>query len=348
MAGVSTPELAATVSESGALGSIAIGAVSAEKARELIAQTRERTARPFNVNAFAHLPEPADPFAEIAWIERLRPWFQEFGAEPPAELVAPYKSILEDPEKQQVLLETAPAVVSFHFGLPDSEFVRRLQEFGSVVMACVTTVSEALQAQVTGVDAVVAQGFEAGGHRGNFAPQEDEQLSTLALVPQVVRAINLPVIAAGGVVNGAGMVSALALGACGIQCGTAFVGCPESSAPAAYRQMLASERASRTQVTSAISGRPARGIRNRFIAETAGEGNRIPGYPKTYHAGKALAEAAARSGDVEFSAMWAGQAAALAPKGVPAREVVDRFIQEARECWRQLSRHPWLPQDQSG
>ncbi len=341
MAGISTPALAAAVSEEGALGSIAISTISSEKSRELIHQTRALTTNPFNVNAFVHTPSLSDSKKEAQWLERLRPWFAEFGVEPPSELHTPYRSLMDDLEKQQVLLEEAPAVVSFHFGLPKIKFIQQLQSSGSRVIACVTTVPEALEAEAAGVDMIVAQGFEAGGHRGTFDPHQDEQLGTLALIPQVVRAVDIPVIAAGGIASGGGIIAAMALGACGVQVGTAFVGCLESAASESYRKVLASDQALRTQVTRAISGRPARGILNRFIVETQGDELKIPGYPQTYHAGKALAEAAGQYGSTEFLGMWAGQAAGLADSGLPAGAVVKRLVQEAQEISFSLLKNPW-------
>ncbi len=329
MAGVSTPELAAAVCEAGGLGSLAIGALSASAARQAIADVRERTQRPFNVNVFAHQPEPRQPEREQQWLDFLRPYFEAFGAPVPEQLMTPYLSLEEDQEKQKVLLETRPSVVSFHFGLPDAGFLQALQQGGSQTLACVTTVAEAQQAEALGIDLLVAQGVEAGGHRGNFHPQQDEQLSTLALVPQVVDAVRIPVLAAGGIGDGRGFAAALLLGAAGVQVGTAFIGCPESSASAAHREALRSAAAQQTALTRAFSGRPARGIVNRLVREAA-VGPPPPGYPEAYFAGKALAAAATQAGHHEFSAFWAGQAAPLSASGQTAAAVVARFQHEAQ------------------
>ncbi len=333
MAGVSTPSLAAAVSNAGGLGSLAVGAVSAEATAALIHEVRAQTSAPFNVNVFAHQPEHRDPEHEQQWLAFLAPYFAEFGAPVPEHLTTPYRTIGEDPEKQEVLLRARLPVVSFHFGLPDRAFLQALQQEGSLVLACVTTVAEAQQAEALGVDLLVAQGAEAGGHRGHFSADQDEQIGTLALVPQVAQAVRIPVIAAGGIANGRSLAAALILGAAGAQVGTAFIACPESSASAAHREALRSPAAQHTALTRAFSGRSARGLVNRFVQE-AQAGPLPPGYPEAYSVGKALAAAAAQQGDFAFSAFWAGQAAALSGPAEPAAAVVARFLQEAEAALR--------------
>jgi nitronate monooxygenase len=236
-----------------------------------------------------------------------------------------------------VLLEEKPAVVSCHFGLPHASQVSALREAGIVLVGSATSLAEEAGVAAAGFDAVVAQGVEAGGHRGGFDPSHpDDSLGTMALVRLLVRHGSLPVIAAGGIMDGAGIAAALALGAQAAQLGTAFVSCPESAADAAYRAALLDERALHTVVTSAISGRPARGIANRLTA--LGEAAGAPphaGYPMTYDAGKALHAAAKAKGNVAFAAQWAGQAAALSrPMG--AAQLVATLMRETDEALAEL------------
>lgn len=325
MVGVSTPALAAAVSNAGGLGSLGIGASTPEQARALIAATRALTAAPFNVNLFCHRPALADGPREAAWLEQLRPLFGEFGAEPPARLTEIYPSFLADPTMLAMLLEERPAVVSLHFGLPPQDWIAALQQAGLRVLACVTNLAEARLAEAAGVDALVAQGIEAGGHRGVFEPDAgDAGLGTLALVRLLVTQTTLPVIAAGGIMDGAGINAALALGAAGVQLGTAFVLCPESAANAPYRAALRSEQATRTQITANISGRPARGLPNRLYGEFAAA---LPDYPIAYDAAKALHAAASAQGCHDFAAQWAGQGAPLV-RELPATELVAVLLSE--------------------
>jgi nitronate monooxygenase len=331
MAGVSSPAMAAAVSNAGALGSIGVGATDAAGARAMIAAIRGRTRRPFNVNVFCHRPATIDPSRESEWLERLRPDFEQFGAKPPSGLKEIYRSFIEDDAMLSALVTDKPSVVSLHFGLPSAERLRALKAQGIVLLACVTNVGEGQAAVQAGVDALIAQGFEAGGHRGVFEPEaEDSCLGTLALTRVLVRQFDLPVIAAGGIMDGAGIAAVLRLGAGAAQLGTAFIACPESDADAAYRQALASEAAHHTVMTRAISGRAARCLRNRFTALAAGIPSRqIPSYPIAYDAGKALNAAAKAKGEYGYGAQWAGQGAPLA-RFMPAAELVATLVREMR------------------
>ncbi len=312
MAGTSTPALAAAVSEAGGLGSIGVGAAGAERARGMIDAVRQRTVRAFNVNLFCHQPAKADAAKQAAWIERLRPAFARYGAEPPAALAEIYTSFLADPPMLDLLLETRPPVISFHFGLPPPATIAALRRTGAVLLASATNVVEGRLAQAAGCDAVVAQGWEAGGHRGVFDPDApDDQLGTFALTRLLVRDLDIPVVAAGGIMDGAGIAAALALGAAAAQLGTAFIACEESDADQGHRAALAGEPARHTVMTRAISGRPARSLANRFTALSDGVHDRIPAYPIAYDAGKALNAAAKARGDYGWGAQWAGQAAPL-------------------------------------
>lgn len=322
MAGTATPALAAAVSNAGGLGSISIAAVQAEAGRQMIRETRAATAKPFNINVFCHRLSVADAAKERAWLTHLQPYFAEFGAAAPETIRDIYCSFQEDEGQLQVLLEERPPIVSFHLGLPPQERIDALKQAGITLLASATTLEEGLLAQDAGIDIIVAQGIEAGGHRGVFDPACDQGIGTLALVRVLVKHLSRPVIAAGGIMDGAGIAAAMNLGACAAQLGTAFILCPESAANEAYRQMLGSERARHTQVTKVISGRPARGIVNRFMAEVGAPGHpEVPGFGIAYDAGKQLIAAAAKAGNAEFAAHWAGQGAALA-RAMPAAELV--------------------------
>lgn len=328
MAGVSTPEMAAAVSNAGALGSISVGATDAARARTMIAGVRALTDRPFNVNVFVHETPRPDPVREANWLAALAPTFHAFGTEPPTSLRVIYKSFNADDDMLETLVEAAPAVVSFHFGLPEPHRIAALKAKGIVLLASATNLKEALAVQQAGIDAVVAQGFEAGGHRGCFDPAAaDDYLTTQALTRLLVRKSNLPVIAAGGIMDGAGIAAALQLGAFAAQLGTAFIACPESSADAAFRAALLSPEA-HTVVTTAISGRPARGLVNR-ITELGDELATLPhpDYPIAYDAGKALHAAASARGEFSYGAQWAGQGAPLA-RSLPAGELVRTLAAE--------------------
>lgn len=323
MAGTATPALAAAVSNAGGLGSISIAAVRADAGRQMIIETRAGTRRPFNVNVFCHRPSVVDRAAEQAWLDHLQPYFAEFDVPTPRAIGDIYSSFQNDDGQLEVLLEERPPIVSFHLGLPAQDRIDALKKAGITLLASATTLEEGYQLEEAGIDVIVAQGIEAGGHRGVFDPlRGDQGIGTLALVRVLVRHLSRPVIAAGGIMDGAGIAAAMTLGACAAQLGTAFVLCPESAANDAYRAMLGSARAQVTQVTTVISGRPARGILNRFMAEVGAAGHPpVPGFGIAYDAGKQLIAAAAKAGNAEFAANWAGQGAALA-RAMPAAELV--------------------------
>ncbi|ACL62618.1 NAD(P)H-dependent flavin oxidoreductase [Methylobacterium nodulans] len=329
MAGVSTPELAAAVSNAGGLGSIGIGASTVSQARQMIEATRARTDRPFNVNVFCHPPAPRDTARESAWLAHLAPLFAEFGATVPETVREIYKSHLEDEEAFQLLLETRPPVVSFHIGLPEAGRLAAFRDAGIKTMATATNPEEAAQIEAAGIDVIVAQGIEAGGHRGMFDPEaHDPALSTSVLVSLLIRQTTRPVLAAGGIMEGRGIRAALDLGAAGAQLGTAFILCPESAANAAYRAALRSERAYDTRLTSAISGRPARGLVNRLILHGLTPGSPPAcAYPLAYDAAKLLHAAAAAQGSDAAAAQWAGQGAPLA-REMPAADLLAQLIRE--------------------
>jgi nitronate monooxygenase len=333
MAGITTPELVAAVSGGGGLGSLGAAALSPD---ELLAQARAirgLTDRPFNLNFFCHRP----PELGAPDIERARAsvaaLYAELGlGEPPAPSVPPLDF---DAARLEALVEIRPAVASFHFGLPDQAAVDAIRATGCRVMSTATTVSEAEHLAGRGVDAVIAQGAEAGGHRGSFlVAGDDGPVGTFALVPQIVDATEVPVIAAGGITDGRGVAAALALGAAGAQLGTAFLACPEAVIHSLYREALRSARADGTRITRAFSGRPARALRNRATEEAAGH---PLGFPAQFTLSAPLAAAAAARGSDAFLPMWAGQAAPLA-RELPAADLVARIAGEAEQVFATLDR----------
>ena len=327
MAGVSTPELAAAVSHAGALGSLGLGSSTVAQAEALINRTRQLTTRPFNVNLFCHDPAIRDPQREAQWIEQLRPEFSRFNRHPPETLAEIYLSFQQNPQMAELLLDLAPAVISFHFGIPDREVIRRMREKGIVTLASATCVKEALWIAAHGIDMVVAQGYEAGGHRGMFDPlAPDGQISTFTLVQALKQQMELPIIAAGGIMDGAGINSVMNLGAEGVQLGTAFLLCPESAADAGYRQAIKDRSDGQTFLTSAISGRPARCIANGW--REMKELHAVPAYPVAYDVGKALATAAKAQGDHQYGAHWAGQGVNLI-RELSAAELIQTLISES-------------------
>ncbi|CAB3789302.1 NAD(P)H-dependent flavin oxidoreductase [Pararobbsia alpina] len=331
MAGVGTPALAAAVSNAGALGSLGVGAMNADGARAAIHEIRAASNRPFNVNVFTHVPAVADPAREARWLQYLAPHFARFGVTAPASLREIYTSFVADEAMFEMFLDERPAVVSFHFGLPSAKKIAALKDAGIVLLASATNLDDAAQIAAAGIDGIVAQGVEAGGHRGTFDPAlRDEALGTMALVRLIVRESPLPVIASGGIMDGAGIAAALALGAQAAQLGTAFVASPESGADAAYRAALVDPH-SRTTFIEAISGRAARGIENR-ISELDHDPQRpaVPDYPIAYDAGKALHAAAKAQGNSEYAAQWAGQAVRLS-RALPAAELVAALMRETVE-----------------
>lgn len=333
MAGVSTPAMAAAVSNAGALGSIGVGSIDAAATRQMIAAVRALTDRPLNINVFCHRPAIADAAREAAWLARLAPEFAHFNAQPPARLGEIYQTFLTDDAKLAVLIAERPAVVSFHFGLPSRDRIEALRAAGIVLLATATNLAEGRAVAAAGVDAVVAQGYEAGGHRGMFDPAAaDDRVGTMALTRVLAARLDLPVIAAGGIMDGAGVAAALALGAAAAQLGTAFITCNESAADASYRGALLGVAGEHTVMTRVVSGRPARCLANRFTAfgQTVSNGE-IPDYPIAYDAGKALNSAAKGAGEFGYGPQWAGQGAPLA-RVMPAAELVAQLRRELQHA----------------
>lgn len=295
----------------------------------MILKTRSLTGRPFNVNVFCHEPAQRDADVEAQWLKHLTPLFNEFGVEVPAGADEIYTSFIRDETAFRMLLELRPAVVSFHFGLPEREWINALQSAGIRTLATATNPREAVAIEAAGIDAIVAQGIEAGGHRGMFDPDAiDEGLSTSVLVRMLVTTTTLPIFAAGGIMDGFAIRAALDLGAMGAQLSTAFILCPESAANASYRDNIKSARSSATRLTSVFSGRPARGILNRFMEYAQGVGTPAPAaYPVAYDLAKQIHAGASKRGSSEFAAHWAGQGAPLA-REMAAGELIRILAEE--------------------
>lgn len=329
MAGVSSPAMAAAVSNAGGLGALGIGAASVDQARAMIRDTCAATDKPFNVNVFCHRPARPDAVVNDAWLTRMAPLFEQFSAGPPTELHEIYRSFQVDPDMLAMLIEERPAVVSFHFGLPPAKVISALRQAGIMLLASATSLVEAQQVQTAGLDGVVAQGWEAGGHRGIFDPDGlDDKLTALGLTRILVERLDMPVITAGGVMSGADIAKALSAGAAAAQLGTAFIDCPESLADAAYRAALRTPAANETTMLAEISGRPARCLTNEFTRWAAQQGGvGTPDYPIAYDAGKALNAAAKSVGETGYGAQWAGQGAPRA-RCLPASELVEVLVRE--------------------
>jgi nitronate monooxygenase len=288
--------------------------------RNELAALRAQTTRPFNVNFFCHTPPTPNPEREAAWRAMLAPYYQEFGLDMSAILQGGGRTSFSV-EAADVLDEFRPAVVSFHFGLPSAELLARVRSWGAKVLSSATTVDEARWLEARGVDAIVAQGIEAGGHRGMFLSDDlTTQVGTLALVPQVVQAVKVPVIAAGGIASAAGVAGALALGASGVQVGTAYLLCPEATTTAVHRAALKSEAARHTALTNIFSGRPARGIVNRVMSEVGPLSPAAPAFPLAASALAPLRARAESQGSGDFSPLWSGQNAS-GSKEVPAAQL---------------------------
>jgi nitronate monooxygenase len=311
MAGATSPDMVIAVSEAGGLGSLPGAMYSAEQLRDALALIREKTSRAIGVNFFCHDPPLVDPARTAAWRKRLAPYFAEAGLDPES-VDATSRRVPFDAGYCAVIEALRPDVVSFHFGLPAAPLVERVRRTGARVISSATTVAEARWLEARGVDAIIAMGAEAGGHRGNFLTDDmTTQLGTLALVPQIVDAVDVPVIAAGGIVDRRGVTAALALGAAAVQVGTAYLFTPEAHIHAVYRSAL--ESADRqTALTNVFTGRPARGIVNRLMRDLGAISNLPPAFPTAAEALAPLRRAAEAAGRDDFSPLWAGQAFALA------------------------------------
>jgi nitronate monooxygenase len=320
MAGVMDADLVIAAAQGGALGSLPCAMLSVEKAREQVNIIRQRVSAPVNMNFFCHKAEDADPKREAQWKHRLAAYYEELKLDPAAPINAANRAPF-NAAMCELVEELKPEVVSFHFGLPDQALLRRVKAAGCVVVACATIVKEAIWLEENGADAIIAQGAEAGGHRGMFLTDNiAEQPGTFALVPQVVDAVKVPVIAAGGIADGRGIAAAFALGAAGVQVGTAYLRCPESRVIAPARTALAQALDDSTVITNCMTGRPARGLANRVMREIGPISPDAPAFPHAATSLAPLKAAAEKLGKVDFTNLWAGQAVRLG-RETPAAEL---------------------------
>jgi nitronate monooxygenase len=320
MAGVMDADLVIAAAQGGALGSLPCAMLSVEKAREQVNIIRQRASVPVNMNFFCHTPVDADPKREAGWKQRLAAYYREFGVDPAAPINAANRAPF-DAAMCELVEELKPEVVSFHFGLPEKALVARVKAAGCIVMSSATIVKEAIWLEENGADVVIAQGAEAGGHRGMFLTGNiAEQPGTFALVPQVVDAVKVPVIAAGGIADGRGIAAAFALGAAGVQIGTAYLRCPESRVSAPARVALAQALDDSTVITNVMTGRPARGVANRVMREVGPISPDAPAFPHAATGLAPLKAAAEKLGKVDFTNLWAGQAVRLG-REMPAAEL---------------------------
>ena len=325
MAGVQDSALAVAVSNAGGLGSLPCAMLGLEAMSAEMAAIRAQTDKPFNVNFFCHRPAWVDDEREAVWRARLRPYYDRYGIDPDTIPVgaarAPFDSAMAD-----VVAQLKPPVVSFHFGLPAGDLLARVVDSGAKILCSATTVAEALWLEAQGVDAIIAQGLEAGGHRGMFLEQDlSTQVGTFALVRQIVKQVKLPVIAAGGIADAEGVAAAMALGASAVQLGTTFLLCPEATTSALHRSAVASDAAAHTAVTNLFTGRPARAIVNRLVSELGPIGAQMPAFPLPAAAVAPLRGAAEAQGLDDFSSFWCGQNASGC-RQVPAAELLRELV----------------------
>jgi nitronate monooxygenase len=327
MANATAVDMAVAVADAGGLGSFPCAALADEKIGEGVATIRARTKKPINLNFFCHQVAPADVERDAAWLNRLAPYYAELGAETPK---VPLKATIVPFTASTCAMveQLRPAVVSFHFGLPEAALLTRVKKAGCKVISSATTLREALFLAEHGVDAIIAQGSEAGGHRGMFLETDiATQIGTFALLQQIVAAVKLPVIAAGGIGDGRGITAAFILGAAGVQMGTAYLGCSEATISALHKNALGKE-GRETVITNVLSGRPARSILNRVIREQGPIAAALPAYPLATPALAPLRAKAEAKGSSDFSPLWSGQGAPP-PTGISAGDLTRKLADEA-------------------
>jgi nitronate monooxygenase len=324
MAGSQGSALAIAVSNAGGLGSLPCALLGVEQIRQELRAITAATSRPYNVNFFVHQPPVAERAREDAWRKVLAPYFAELGIDPAAIHAGPERAPFDD-AAADVLEEFKTPIVSFHFGLPSDALMKRVKSWGAKILSSATTLDEARYLEAHGVDAIIAQGLEAGGHRAMFLTEDlSTQVGTFALVQQIVRAVNVPVIAAGGIADAKGVAAATMLGAAGVQAGTAYLLCPEATTNPLHRSTLKSDAAQTTAVTNLFTGRPARAIVNRLMREVGPINPAAPAFPLAATAIFALRSKAEPIGVSDFTSMWAGQNAA-ACKETPAAALTERL-----------------------
>lgn len=331
MAGVGTSAMAVAVADAGGLGSLPCALLTLDQIRVEMGTIRRLTKGPINVNLFCHASPQIDTARQAAWLQRLDPYYRELGVDPAAP--APRAELRPFASSQCALIEELkPEAVSFHFGLPSEDLVDRVKATGACVLSSATSIDEAIWLEDHGCDAVIAQGLEAGGHRGMFLSDDlSIQVGTMALVPQLVDAVSIPVIAAGGIGDERGIAAALALGASAVQLGTAYLFCPEANVTAIHKWALRPPRCDHTAITNIFTGRPARAVVNRAVQELGPISDRVPAFP---HGGEALGPLWVKSASMglaaDFLPLWSGQAARLG-RALPAAELTRQLAEETRQ-----------------
>jgi nitronate monooxygenase len=336
MAGVMDADLAIAVAQGGGVPSVPCAMISPEKAREQVGIIRQRVSAPVNLNFFCHEAVDADPAREAIWRGRLSSYYREYALDPSAPINAANRAPFDD-VFCEVVEELKPEIVSFHFGLPEQRLLERVKATGCILMSSATIVREAVWLEERGVDIVIAQGAEAGGHRGMFLTDNiAEQVGTFALLPQVVDAVRVPVIAAGGIADGRGIAAAFALGASAVQVGSAYLRCPESKVIALARVALSAANDESTVITNVMTGRPARGIANRAMREVGPISPDAPAFPHSATALGPIKQAAEKLGKTDFTSIWAGQAVPLG-RDIPAAELTRALANDALARMRRLA-----------
>jgi nitronate monooxygenase len=335
MASAAFSEMVIGVSEAGGLGSLACALLTADQIIEEVKIIRQKTSRPINLNFFCHEPPKTDAEREAAWQSALEPYFVERGLDPTALPPVPGRAAF-DSTMCDLVADLRPPVVSFHYGLPEKSFVARIKAVGAKILSTATTVEEARWLEAEGCDAIVAQGIEAGGHRGMFLTDDvSTQIGTLSLVPLVVDSVKVPVIAAGGIADARGIAAAFALGAAAVQIGTAYLLCPEARIGPLYREALRNEE-NQTIVTNVFTGRAARAISNRMVREIGPMSKLAPDFPLAGRFSAPLRAASEANGLIDFTPMWSGQSARLA-RELSAKELTRRLAEETSALAFQLN-----------
>lgn len=340
MAGAVLSEMVIAVSEAGGLGSLPCAMLGPDQIRSELGAIRSRTSKPINLNFFCHRTPDPDDEREAKWKHRLADYYKELGLDPDARTPRASRAPFDE-AACDVVAEFKPEVVSFHFGLPTKDLFARVKSTGAKILSSATTVDEARWLDAQGCDAIIAQGYEAGGHRGMFLDSDiSTQVGTMALVPQMVDAVNVPVIASGGIADARGIVAAFALGAAAVQIGTAYLFCPEATIGPVHRRALRSAKDNETVLTNVFTGRPARGVINRVVRELGPMSEAAPEFPLAAGTLTPLRLKSEAAGSDDFVPLWSGQAASLA-RELPAGELTNRLAAEALE---KLTRQTVRPQ----
>ena len=327
MAGAALSDMVVAVSEAGGLGSLACALLSVEQARKELETIRRRTSRPINTNFFCHQSPQNDSARQMNWRRRLDAYYVQLGVD---DISAPQSSRASFDDKMcDLVMEFHPEVVSFHFGLPDKHLLLRIRETGAKILSSATSVDEARWLEDQGCDAIIAQGFEAGGHRGMFLTEDvSTQVGTMALVPQVVDAVKVPVVAAGGIADARGILAAFALDAAAVQIGTAYLHCPEAQISPLYREALKDAKDNETAITNVFTGRRARAILNRLVREVGPMSDVAPEFPLAAALLAPLRAKSEMTGSADFTPLWAGQAVRMG-RELPAAELTKQLAAEA-------------------